>query len=454
MGTPSEILDSLPPSDVAAERYVIGSTILMPSVLDDLHLAANDFYADANRRLWAALCSMRDRGEQIDLALLVDRLRRDGNLEVIGGAAYIGQVLSGIPHAAHAAHYAGIVARMAKLRAITHAAQELLKAAYEAGAEPEDVLAVAEVALSRIQTGQYQSEPVAMADAVNEAMDRIDEIMHRTRHAGVMVGLYSFDDQVGGVFPGELTILAARPGQGKSSLAMQFAYHAATNGKQVYFATLEMSRAELAIRNLCALSGVSNQRIRTGAIGQADVFDLARVAPDCAAANMHLHDWPAIRVYDIRRAVRKLKPDLVVVDYLQIVTPHDRRVPRHEQVGQIATALKSLAREQKVPVVALAQLNRQVEQSGKETTPKLSHLKEAGKIEEDADMVLLLHRPDGGIHGKGKYEGQTWDATLDVAKNRNGANPKLRLNWDGARTTFTDFATPINGDFADFQGDC
>jgi len=278
-----------------------------------------------------------------------------------------------------------------------------------------------------------------MATACVGAIAEIDEILRRGRGAGIMTGLPAFDTEVGGFFPGELSIVAARPSQGKTSLALQMAAHAAGNGHSVYFATLEMGRSEIALKRLCAVAGVSGMRIRTGTITNYQKSRIMEAAQSVALENFHVHDWPRIRPFDIQRAARRLRAEIIFVDYLQIVSPPDPKKKRYEQVGDISGQLKTIARELNVPVVACAQIGRQAEMGGKESRPMLSQLRESGNIEQDADVVLLLWRPKGGIHGKAdsEYSDQSWDADLIVGKNRKGTTPSLRLDWDGDTTTFT-----------------
>lgn len=447
---PSEILDRLPPCDIEAEKKIIGSVLHLPAILDHLKVRPGDFHQDRARRIYAAFLAMQDRGWPIEPHALLKQLEATGELEAAGGAIYLEECIRCVGAPSNAPHYAITVAKKACLRKIIQTCQDAMRECWDTGVSPEDVLASVERRLQAIATGAYSTEPVSMREAVMEAMIEIDEMLSRRNRAGLMVGIPEFDQSVGGFFPGELSVIAARPGQGKSALSMQFAFHQATMGHRTYFATLEMSKTDLAIRNLCAISGVSNQRIRTASIGDADVRSLSNAVPACSLDNLMVHDWPAIRVYDIRRAVRKLKPEIVYIDYLQLVTPADRQSKRYEQIGQITKELKAMAREENIPVVVCAQLNRQADNQGRELPPKLSHLKESGNIEEDADMVMLLYRPRDGVEGRGRHEGQKWDASLEVAKNRKGATLTLRMMFDKDRTLFSAYATPIHDEFSPY----
>ena len=443
----TELLDRMPPSNLDAERQLIGSVMLQPSILDAAAsiVAPDDFYSEAHAVIFRHLVDMSQKNRRIDEALFLDRMRTSGDLERIGGTAYLVEIYGSVASPRHFRDYAAIVRRDAHKRRIIRAGLDAVVAAYDASTTSEDVLAALEVNLAEIRTGQYDTDPVTMSTACVEAIQEIDATIRRGHGAGIMTGLEAFDTQLGGVFPGELTICAARPSHGKTSLALQLAAHAAGRGRVVYFATLEMDRAELATKRLCAVSGVSSMRIRTGKIDAVEKSRIMEAAQSVAALeNFHVHDWPEIRPYDIQRAARRLHADLIVVDYLQIVTPPDSTKKRYEQVGEISRQLKIVARQMNVPVVACCQIGRQAEQGGKESRPMISHLRESGNIEQDADVVLLLWRPRDGIHGAAdsKYSGERWDADLMVAKNRKGVTPNIRLDWDGDTTTFFSHTTP------------
>jgi replicative DNA helicase len=296
-----ELLDRLPPQDLNAERWVIGSALLQPSSLDDLAevVCRDDFHADAHRKLFGLLVSMHDRSEPIDIGLIVNRLRESGELEAVGGVSYIAEVMQGIPHAAHACHYAAIVAKKARYRRLIHAAAATLRDAYDAAAEPEEILNSLERDLVEIETAEHDGEPVPMSEAVAEAITKIDAVMARQRTAGLMTGLTLFDEQIGGLFRGELFILAARPSVGKTSLACQIATHFAARKRPVLFVSAGMSAAELATRILCSMAACraedSHRRLQ-----RKDQAQLASPAGTVAT------NW--LRFYGPRQARRSTRP--------------------------------------------------------------------------------------------------------------------------------------------------
>lgn len=431
--------DRTPPHDPEAERNLVGSILIDPRRVDDLvTLQPSDFHNAALAILFRHVREMAGARQPVDASLLMDRLRLAGDLATIGGAAFIAEVIQGVPVSAHASHYAKIVARDSRRRQIIRAADMAAAAAYDATCNPDDALAAAEAALSGIKTGSYDTDPISAFDATATALAEIDAILRKQRTPGMMIGLPELDEELGGVFRGELTILAARPGQGKTSLALQAAYHNALRGRRTYFATLEMRAAELTLKALAAESCVSTQRIRSGRIGEEDRERLAEASQRVAIKNLLLHDWPTIRPFDIGRAARRFNAEIIFADYLQIITAPDASKKRYEQVGDVSRELKVLARDLDVPVVACCQLGRQTEQRT-DPRPRLSDLRESGNIEQDADVVFLLYRPDEPIKApKGTpYEGESWDAELDTAKNRKGVRRRFRLNWDGSRTLFS-----------------
>ena len=430
---PAELLDQQPPCDSEAERWCLASPLIRSSALEDLgRLRPEDFYLGAHQVIFRRLLAMREKHLPIEAGVLVRELKSAGELEAVGGIAYISELAGGFPTSFHAAYYAEIVREKARLRGLIHAAVEVLRDAYTAGDPAENVLDRATAALAAIQVGQYSGEPVTLADATAQALDRIDAIHRRQGAAGLLTGLLQFDEDYGGLFPGELVILASRPGVGKTSLALQLAAHAAERGHLVLFASLEMRAAELASRLLCARAGVSSRTVRTGRLTDGDVASLVEAANQQSAASLQILDRPAVTVAEVARAARRLRGKglaLLVVDYLQRITPADRKANRYEQIGQITRALKELAGELQVPVLVPCQLGRPAESEA----PKLSHLRESGDIEADADVVLLLERQPAGYEDKGVKA----DAILHVAKNRNAETGRLPLCWDGPRTRFS-----------------
>lgn len=442
-----EILDRLPPSDTEAEKHILGSILLKPSVLDDIggKLAPDDFYSDQYRTLYGHLRTMHDEDRRIDVSLLRARLQQAGDLEAIGGVATIAEVAATVPVASNAAHYAALVVRASQHRRLIAAATETLRDAYAAQEDPAEILNRAEAALIGIETGDGSGEPVTAWDATSDAMSRIDLIHKRGESAGVMTGLFEYDRNMGGLFAGEFIVLAARPGIGKSALALQIAHHVASRGKLVYFVSLEMATVELLTRLLCSLGGVSGRRVRTANLTDQDMAAIAEVAGEVALKTLVFHDRSNLGVYDIRRASRRLKDvALIVVDYVQLIRPENPRDPRQEQVAKMSRTLKALARDLNVPVLCVAQLNREADKDGR---PRMRHLKESGALEQDADVVLLLHRPDVPA-GESDLD-EKYRPMLIIDKNRNGQTAAIRLEWIPHLTRFKS-GQAAYGEFSEF----
>jgi len=448
--TNGEILDQLPPQNLDAERGALGSCVLDPRKVDDVAdlLRVDDFHADANRKLFAAIVAMHEAGQPIDTVTLRDALKNRGELEAVGGLAYLAEVVNSVPYAANGMYYAQIVRAKAESRRLIHAGIDLLQSAH-GGGDPAQLAARAEAAIGAALERPAGEGLVDAKGAIVEAMAAVERIREKREGTGLLTGVEEFDEAVGGLFPGELTILAARPRMGKTALANQIAIHAAERGRGVLFASLEMAAAELMTRTLCGRSGVDSRRIRTGTMTDGDVRTLVKAGTDLASMDLQILDSPGATVAGIRRAARKARRSgdlqLVVIDYLQLIEPDDPRVPRHEQVARIARALKGLARELQLPVLCLAQVNRQTESAG-DHRPRLGHLRESGAIEQDADVVLFIHRAevyddDPDLRGK---------AELITAKNRNGPCPTIRLQWDATTTTFSPERATAWDEFAPF----
>lgn len=455
----SEILDRLPPCDPQSEVKLIGCVLRDLRQLDRVNTQAEEFRDPQLAKLWRMILEVREAGLPLDADVLAERSKRV-RIDAADLALLVHDCCSqtGITH--YATYYAERIRETWQRRTMIHAVESLLQGCWDDSRSVDDILASCEAVLSGVKTGRFNAEPVEFKTALQAAMDQVDDIVGRAKHLGVSTGFSKIDDEVGGFFQGELAILAARPGIGKTSLAIQFAYQAATVGKRVYFATLEMSHVELALKLLCSLSGVSNQRVRNAAIDGHDTTRMVDAAQSLWNLPIVLHDWPTLRAADIRRAARRAKAEFVIVDYLTLLTPTDKNVKRYEQVAQLAKDLKAVARELNVPLLALAQLNREVDK-GKECRPRLSNLRESGDIEQTADMVMLLYRPKKKIEQKhGTILVDSWDADLEFAKNRKGATPTFRLDWRQEATLYEEHSTgnyvaannEYAGDFAAYSG--
>lgn len=456
--TVTEVLQRQPPFDLEAEMGVLGSILLLPEVCDDIAstLRADDFYDDANRCLYQHVRDMYDGGEKIDATLIVSRLRTAGDYDKVGGLAYLGKLSMAVPNAAHAAYYAQIVNDKATYRKLIEASTEILRDAYDQQMESRELVAQAEQKVFAIMEGRATQHAACLSDILHQSMDRMEARLNGTHvDGGCETGFTDFDTMTGGFHNGELIILAARPSMGKTALAMNIAENVSlANQQPTLFVSLEMSGIELADRMLCSLSRVSGHRLRAGTISQEDRQRLVQKANEISKSPLYVDDSPSRTVSEIAAAARRIQRrsgalGLIVIDYLQLIEPDNSRDPRQEQVAKIARRLKGLARELKVPVLCLSQLNRQAEDS-KDHRPRLSHLRESGAIEQDADVVMFVHREEYYHRGeeKAQYAGQ---AEIIIAKQRNGPVGEVPLTWEGEFTRFLDRAPDRHSEFDDYS---
>jgi replicative DNA helicase len=434
---------------------VLGCIILRPDVCDEvvMLLRPDDFYDDAHRKLYQQMVTMHDSGKRIDGTLLVDELKRQGMFEAIGGAAFLARIVNAVATAAHATYYAEIVRHDSTCRALINSCTEILEEAYLPNSNAQELLARAEQRIFSILERGESSSLSDIREILHEAMDRIDARMKGEHLAGgVETGFIEFDNLTGGLHNSELVILAARPSMGKTALAMNIAEHVALKLKlPVLFVSLEMSSIELADRMLCSVAEVNGSRLRNGTISKDDRKRLVETAAKMSDCPLFVDDSPSRTVTEIAAAARRIKRrenglGLIVVDYLQLIEPDNALDPRQEQVAKMARRLKGLAREIEVPVLCLAQLNRQAEVA-KENRPRLSHLRESGAIEQDADVVMFVHREEYYRSGdeREQYAGQ---AEIIIAKQRNGPIGEVDLVW---RKEFTRFANPAPAHYDDFD---
>ena len=447
------------PRNLEAERAVLGSILLLPEVFDEVALVirGQDFYDDANRILYEHLLQMHDGGQQIDLMLLVERLRTADQYDSIGGAAYLAEVGQQVPTAAHAVYYAGIVADKSVLRSLIHAGTDILHDAYDPTADTRDMLSKAEEKVFGILESRGSGEVKVISEVLQESLDRIDARMDQ-QHAfgGLETGFDDFDQMTGGLQNSELIILAARPSMGKTALAMNMAEHIALAGQSpVLFVSLEMSALELGDRLLCSVAEVNGHRLRNGSITAEERRRLVQTAAEVSQAPLHIDDSPSRTMTEIAANARRLKRrenlGLIVIDYLQLIEPDNARDPRQEQVAKIARRLKGVARELEVPALCLAQLNRQVEAGG-DKKPQLSHLRESGAIEQDADVVMFVHRDEYYQTNEEDREAVRGEADLLIRKQRNGPTGDIKLTWSHEFTRFRNYAQKPYAEFEAYGG--
>ncbi len=455
-----QLLDRQPPRSVEAERAVIGSLLLLPEACDEVALLvrAEDFYDDAHRAIFTHMLALHEDGRQIDPTLLAQRLKDAGQYELVGGAAYLLELTQEVATAAHAEYYARIVRDKSVLRALIHASTDIIHEAYEPSSDARQMLARAEERVFRILDTKGDTQVRSVRDVLLESFTRI-ESRKDGAHAigGLETGYIDYDDLTGGLHRSELIILAARPSMGKTALALNIVEHVALEQRMpVLVVSLEMSALELGDRLLCSNARVNSHRARNGSITTEEHRQLKESASRFYNSPLFIDDSPSRNMTEIAATARRLKRRedlaLVVIDYLQLIDPDNARDPRQEQVARIARRLKGLARELNIPVLCLAQLNRQVEAS-RDNRPQLSHLRESGAIEQDADIVMFVHREEYYKSTDEERELVKGQADLMVRKQRNGPTGDIKLTWLHEFTRFENFQQPEYGDFSSFGPD-
>ena len=441
------MIDRLPPQNIEAEQGVLGSVLLDNDVLHDVvsMITVEDFYRDSHQIIYRTIRDLYDLGKAIDAITLVDELSRRDQYQAIGGHETLSQILNSVPHAANAKYYAGIVREKSVSRLLIESATEIIREGYSNNFTSEELLEAAERRIFQIADGQTKGDTVELREVVTLAMDRI-AARTESKHpiTGVATGFFDLDKITCGLQPEQLIILAARPSMGKTALALNICDHVAVNLKlPVLYVSLEMGQVELAERLLCARSRVDGHKLRTGQnLGTREMALLGKGFDELRTSPLFIDDTPARNMLQITANARRLKLrhglGMVVLDYIQLVDSEEARDSRQEQIAKISRRLKTLARELKVPVIALSQLNRAVE-NREDRRPRMADLRESGAIEQDADFVLLLHRPE-------YYDAndQPGIAELIVAKNRNGATESVKLTFLKSITRFENLAPVAN----------
>jgi replicative DNA helicase len=436
--------DRLPPQHLEAERGVLGSILLDNDVMHDIvvFLRAEDFYRDAHQVIYAAIRDLYDKAKGIDAVTLAEELKLRGVFDQVGGDDTLTEIVTSVPHAANGKYYAEIVKEKATSRQLIEGATEIIRDGYSNQFTAQELLEGAERKIFGIAEDQIRGETLELKDVVKQAMDLIAIRADSGGHAvtGLATGLIDLDNITGGFHPGQLIIVAARPSMGKTALALNICDHSGVNSKvPVLFVSLEMGHIEIGERLLCARSRVDGHKLRTGlGMGMRELTQHSKAYNELSKnAEIYIDDTPARNMMQIAASARRIKRrsqiGLLMVDYIQLVDSDDSRDSRQEQIAKISRRLKTLARELKVPVVALSQLNRAVE-SREDKRPRMADLRESGAIEQDADMVLLLHRPE--YYDANDQPGM---AELIVAKNRNGPTGNIKLTFLKNLTRFENF---------------
>lgn len=430
------VMERLPPHSLEAERGVLGGVLRDPDTMADVLqiIRAENFYLDAHQKIFQALVDIYNEGKPLDLVILFEKLKSQKLLEDIGGIAYITEIWDAVPTGANVEYHARIVRDHAMIRSLIHAGNEILRDAYDRSQSADELVAQSERKIMEIARASMIGETVTLVEAMKEAFHRIDARQGKDHSliSGLSTGYVDLDNLTGGLQNSELIIIAARPSVGKTAFALNIVRNIIVEEQvPVLFVSLEQSRIELAERLLCSQSRVDSHRLRVGHTSSEEIQRLMDAGDVLRRTRLYIDDTPSRNMIQIgaiaRRIMKKEEKHgglkLIVIDYLQLIEPENRRDPRQEQVAQISRRLKFLARELQIPVVALAQVNRSSEDR-QDHRPRLADLRESGSIEQDADTCLMLHRP-------GKFDGGIEDNILEViiAKQRNGPTGEITLTY-------------------------
>jgi len=433
------------PHNLEAERSVLGAILVHN---DAFNLAAqvidsNDFYRDAHRRIFDKMVALNERHDAIDFITLKEELARSGQLDDVGGPAYIASLADGVPRATNVEYYAKIVKEKSTLRNLIYAANKILTNAYEADQESDIVLDEAESAIFAVADDRLKAGFVPMRDLVKESFPKIEQLFEQKRLiTGVPTGFVDLDEMTRGFQGGDLVIVAARPSMGKTSLVLNIAQYVATQPDHaVGFFSLEMSKESLFLRLLTAEAQVDGHRLLSGAIGGKDYGRISHALETLSAMKLFIDDSANVGVLEMRAKSRRLQAEhglsLLVVDYIQLMSGRGRFENRTLELAAISRSLKGLAKELNVPIVVLSQLSRAPE-ARSDHRPQLSDLRESGALEQDADVVVLIYRDD--VYNKDPNSPDAGTAELILAKQRNGPTGVVRLAFLREQTRFANLA--------------
>ena len=437
----------IPPNQPEAERSVLGAMLRSSeaSLLAIEALKAEDFYDPANREIFSAMCALAASGRAIDFVTLDEELTRRGKLDGVGGSAYLVELSANVPSTANVGAYIRIVDEKSTLRKLIAASESILKDCYSAQEETGDILEGAEKAIYDITMRKGGEQLQAIQPVLISTFEKIEELFkNHGRIEGVPTGYTELDDLLTGLHGGELVLIAARPSMGKTSIGMNFIENAAIRaGKAAAVFSLEMPAEQLAMRMLCTEALVDMQKVRRGQLSDEDWLRLSEAMIKIGPSSLYVDATPGITVSEMRSKARRLQLehglDVILIDYISLMTASGKFGSRQEEVASISRALTALAIELNVPIIALQQLSRAP--TGRSNhRPVLSDIRDSGAIEQDADVVMFLHREE-------YFDPNTPDkniAELIIAKQRNGSLGTVKLGWKGEFTKFLDLSPKAN----------
>lgn len=435
--------DRIPPQDLEAEKSVLGSMMLSKKAIDEVAeiIKGRDYYLPKHELLHDTIMELHSEGEPADAITVANALETNGKLGTVGGRDYLYSLIASVPTAASATYYARIVGERAILRRLVDAGTRIVQLGYATdGTEVDDIVDAAQAEVMQVAEDRSRNDYIPLKDFSNELLVELEEIQANGGPSqGLATGLIDLDNLTTGLQPGQMIIVAARPAMGKSTLAMNFLRSAAIHQKKpAIIFSLEMSRSEIGMRLIAAEAGVLFGNMRRGKLQNKDWSKITACMGRLTEAPLYIDDSPNMAMNEIRSKCRRLKQQvglsLVVIDYLQLMTSGKKIESRQQEVSEFSRSLKLLAKELEIPVVAVAQLNRGPEQRT-DKKPMIADLRESGSLEQDADVIILLHRPD--YYNKEERAGE---ADIIVAKHRNGETATLPVAFQGHYARFSDLA--------------
>ncbi|PKN35253.1 MAG: replicative DNA helicase [Deltaproteobacteria bacterium HGW-Deltaproteobacteria-19] len=438
-------LHRIPPQNLEAEQSILGGILLDNHALNPVLevLDSKDFYSEAHRRIFKAIVELSDRNDPVDLITLSNLLKEKKQLDPVGGTAYLASLVDNVPSAANVAFHARIVKEKAILRGLIGTATEILGKSYDASADVDQVLDEAEHAIFEISERKIRPAFWPFKTIIKESIRTIEKLYERKELVtGVPTGFEGIDALTSGLQRSDLIIVAGRPSMGKTAFALNIARNAATlSGVPVAVFSLEMSKEQLALRMLSSEAKVDSQRIRKGFLGETDWPKLIAAAGQLSEALIFIDDTPALSVLEMKAKARRLKAEnglgLVILDYLQLMKGGGSRDSREQEISEISRSLKALAKELAVPVIALSQLNRKVEDRTNRR-PQMADLRESGAIEQDADVIAFIYRDE--VYNRTDDNPEKGIAEIIIGKQRNGPTGTVKLAFLEKYTCFENLA--------------
>lgn len=440
-------LQKVPPQNLEVEQSILSAILIdnntLPEVLEVV--SEKDFYREAHRKIFAAMLDLFERNEPADLITITNILKEQGRLESVGGASYLAELVDTVPMATNAAHYAKIIREKATLRQLIERAASITTRCFEDRGDVEEVLDFAERSIFEISENKVRPAFHALADILNDTYKAVeDAVGNKILVTGVPTGYHMLDEKTSGLQPSDLIVIAGRPSMGKTALALNIAQNASSQtGIPVGIFSLEMSKEQLSLRMLSSEARIDSSRMRGGFLSESDLARINRAAGTLYDLPIYIDDSPAISALEIRAKARRMKMEkglgLVIVDYLQLMRGRASAERRDLEISEISRSLKALAKEINIPVVALSQLNRKVEERSNKR-PVLSDLRESGAIEQDADVIVFIYRDE--VYNKKEGEADR-TSEINVAKQRNGPTGTVKLTFLDYCTRFEDMAPEV-----------